>query len=89
MASTRSTYWRAMSWNGLVAPQDDCNFRIAVWARETFGMATAAAPPAPTPAAAVRNLRRDAVFFASVSVVTFASQVESLPATLAGDQPDP
>jgi hypothetical protein len=52
-----------MSWNGLVAPHDDCIFRTAVWARETFGMATVAAAvavaAAAIPTAPVRNLRRD------------------------------
>jgi len=53
-------YCLAMSWNGLVAPQDDCILRVTVWALETFGAATSAAAPAVAPAAPARNLRRDA-----------------------------
>jgi hypothetical protein len=38
-----------------VAGHDVCIFRVAVWARDTCGMATAAAPVMVAPA---RNLRR-------------------------------
>jgi hypothetical protein len=69
-----------MSWNVLVAPQEDCNFNVTVCARETFGMATAATPPTPIPAAPVRNLRREVDFRAFVSAVAVTPS-ESLHAT--------
>jgi hypothetical protein len=63
----------------LVAPQDDCIFKVTVCARETLGMATAAAPPTPITVAPVKNLRRDFDFRGFVSVVTITSKLETHP----------
>jgi hypothetical protein len=63
----------------LVAPQEDCIFKVTVCARETFGMATAAAAAAPNPVAPVKNLRRDVDFRDFISVVVITSQLKSRP----------
>ena len=59
MSLTRVMYCWAISVKMSVAGHDVCILSVAVWARETCGMAMAAAPVNAAPA---RNLRRDVVF---------------------------
>ena len=56
--------------NGLPEPQEPCIFRVVVWANDTIGNPTAAAPAAPT-VPAFRNLRRLDLGLAVTSPVTF------------------